>query len=63
MRRTPEEECRHAINLHDCRTKVAETLAELAGKLNEEEKRDSFAVKIINYFERGLSIGSFARDV
>ncbi|KYQ59543.1 hypothetical protein ALC60_01528 [Trachymyrmex zeteki] len=29
MKKTPDVESKHAINLHDCRTKIAEVLAEL----------------------------------
>lgn len=34
MKRTPEAERMHFINLRDCRTKIAETLLELEGKFN-----------------------------
>ena len=37
MKKTPNVESMHAINLHDCRTKIAEVLAELEGKFNEEK--------------------------
>lgn len=67
MKRTPEVECRHAINLHDCRTEVAETLAELAGKLNEEGKKffccENNNKLLCRTRTKDIDIDSFARDV
>lgn len=34
MKRTPDIERMHSINLHICRTKIAETLLEFEGKFN-----------------------------
>lgn len=33
MKRTIQVERMHVINLHECRTKIAETLSELEGKI------------------------------
>ncbi|TGZ51487.1 uncharacterized protein [Temnothorax longispinosus] len=41
MKKTPEVECTRAINLHDCRTKVAETLAELEALREMSGEQDS----------------------
>ncbi|XP_011871499.1 PREDICTED: uncharacterized protein LOC105564030 [Vollenhovia emeryi] len=41
MKRTPEAERTHAINLHDCRAKVAEAMAELEALREMSEEQDS----------------------
>lgn len=41
MKRTPDVECTYAINLHDCRTKIAEILVELEALQEVSEEQDS----------------------
>ncbi|XP_011166891.1 homeobox protein cut-like 1 isoform X2 [Solenopsis invicta] len=40
-KRTPEVECAYAINLHDCRIKIADTLAELEALQETSDEQNS----------------------
>ncbi|KYM98275.1 hypothetical protein ALC62_10978, partial [Cyphomyrmex costatus] len=41
MKKTPDVECMHTINLHDCRTKIAEVLTELEALQEMSEEQNS----------------------
>lgn len=54
MKKTPEIERMHIINLHDCRKKVAEALSELEGMYIEYVYIRKNNMFLITYFKRKL---------